>query len=272
MISKAVQRIVISLLGLIVVICFLGPLYFVFNTSLKSNMDFLRNSLSLVQHINWSNYATAWSEAQFGMYTFNSLFYVVVVVAVSMLMAVFLAFPLSRAYVRFSGLVYMAFVAGMFLPSGMIPLWQMIMKVGLYNTRIGYMLTMMGGGGVTLFFFVAYVKNIPKEFDEAAAMDGCGYFHFVFRILIPLMRPAIASMAILCAIGVWNEILNSIIYLSDQNLFPVTRGLYVFQGNYTVQWPLLMAALVIVAAPMVILYVFLQKHIINGVIAGGVKE
>jgi raffinose/stachyose/melibiose transport system permease protein len=134
------------------------------------------------------------------------------------------------------------------------------------------MLTMIGGGGVTLLFFVAYIKQIPREFDEAASMDGCSYFMYLRRILVPLMKPAIASMAILMSIGVWNEILNSVIFLSEDAYSPITRGLYIFKGLYSVQWNQLAAAMLIVAAPVVLLYIFLQKLIIDGVVAGGVKE
>ena len=255
----------------LLMIVYLAPLFFVFNTSLKSEPDFLKNSVSLVTHLKFQNYADAFMKAKFNVYLLNSLLYVTVCVTVSLLMAVLLAFPLSRGYLRGSKVVYAAFLAGMFLPSGAIPLWQMMLKAGLYNTRLGYMLTMIGGGGVTLFFFVSYIRSIPKELDEAAAIDGCGYLRYIFTILLPLMKPAISSMAVLSAIGVWNEVINSIIYLSNESMYPVTRGLYVFKGQFSVVWTLLTAALIIVAAPLVILYIVLQKYIIDGVVAGGVK-
>lgn len=255
----------------LLMILFLFPLFFVLNTSLKSQSDFLRDTVGIVQHFNFKNYADAFIQANFSNYMLNSLIYVVVCVSVSIIMAVFLAFPVARNFFKINKLIYTAFLAGMFLPSGIIPLWQLLFKMHLYGTRLGYMLTIISGGGVTLFFFVAYIRSIPKEFDEAASVDGCGYIRYILTILIPLMKPAISSMAVLAAIGVWNEVINSIIFLNDEKLFPVTRGLYIFKGQYSVHWPLLTAALVIVAAPLIVLYIVLQKYIIDGVLAGGVK-
>jgi raffinose/stachyose/melibiose transport system permease protein len=122
-----------------------------------------------------------------------------------------------------------------------------------------------------LLMFYVYIKGIPRDFDEAASIDGCGYFKYMFRIMIPLMKPAIASMTIITAIGIWNDIIRAIIYLSNKKLYPITRGLYVFRGQYQVDMTQQMAALIMVAAPLIIMYAFLQRYIIDGVVAGGIK-
>ncbi|NJD01541.1 MAG: carbohydrate ABC transporter permease [Ruminiclostridium sp.] len=255
----------------VIIIVFLFPLFFIFNTSLKTEYDFIKSPISIVTNIHLANYIDAYTKAKLDLYALNSVFFVAVVVAVSLLLSLFLAFPLARRFFKSTSFIYTAFIAGMFLPSGTIPMWQMFLRAGLYDTRLGYMLTMISGGGITLFLFVSYIKYLPKDFDEAASIDGCGYIRYILTIIVPLMKPAISSMAILSAIGVWNEVINSIIYLSTDRLFPVTRGLYVFRGQYSVQWTLFTSALVIVAAPMVILYIFLQRFIIDSVITGGLK-
>jgi raffinose/stachyose/melibiose transport system permease protein len=266
-IAKAVQYFSLFL----VLAVFLVPLLIVFNTSLKTEPEFLKNTVSVAKSFQLQNYAAAWNKANMGSYIVNSLIYVVVVDTVSIIMAVLLAFPIARKSVRFTGILYTVFVAGLFLPNGTIPLWQMLLKADLYNTRLGYILTMINGGGVTLMFFVSYIKGLPKELDEASAIDGCGYFRYIFKILTPLMKPAISSMVILTTINVWNEIVNSLIFLSDEKLYPITRGLYVFKGQYSVQWTQLTAALIIVAMPLILLYLLMQRYIIDGVVAGGVK-
>lgn len=268
---KRWMKIVLVVAVIITMIIYCYPLLYLISTSLKTKSEFLLDPVGLVQNIRLQNYKEAWIEANLGTSIFNSLFYSTVCTVVSLLMALFLSYPLARNYHKFYSIIYMAFMMGMFLPDGTIPRWQMIFKAGLYNTRLGYMLTMIGGGGVTLLMFVSYVKSIPRDLDEAAVMDGCGYIRFVFKILIPLMKPALVSMAVLQAITVWNDVMNSILYLSNEKLYPITRGLYVFKGVYSINWPLLTAALVIVAIPMIILYVFLQKYIIDGIVAGGVK-
>ncbi|MFT4144007.1 MAG: carbohydrate ABC transporter permease [Mobilitalea sp.] len=266
-----IAKVIQYFLLLLVLMVFLFPLLIVLNTSFKTEPEFLKNTIDVAKSFEIQNYITAWNKANMGAYIVNSLIYVLVVDTVSISMAVLLAFPLARKSVRYTGLIYMFFVAGLFLPNGTIPLWQMMLKAGLYNTRLGYILTMINGGGVALMFFVSYIKGLPKELDEAAAIDGCGYFRYIFKILTPLMKPAISSMVILTTINIWNEITNSLVFLSDEKLYPITRGLYVFKGQYSVQWTQLTAALIIVALPLILLYLLMQRYIIDGVIAGGVK-
>jgi raffinose/stachyose/melibiose transport system permease protein len=130
---------------------------------------------------------------------------------------------------------------------------------------------MIGVGGVPLIFFVTYLKGIPIELDEAAIVDGAGYIHYFFKFVIPLAQPAIASMAVILAIGVWNDITRAIVFLSNDKLFPITKGLFVFSGLYSVSWTELTAALVIVAVPLITLYLFLQQYIISGLTSSAVK-
>lgn len=268
--SFLVKFIVYFFIAILLVI-YLFPLFYVFNTSIKTEPEFIKNTLSIAKSFHFKNYIDAWNQANFGGYILNSLFYMVVCTTLSILLAIFLAFPIARNYLRFGGLIYGFFLAGMFLPDGTIPQFKMFLSLNLYNTRLGYMLGFIGGGGVSLFTFVSYIKGIPRELDEAACIDGCGYFRYVFTILMPLMKPAIASMSILAALGVWNDIVRAIIYLSDEKLMPMTKGLYVFTGNFNTTWTLQTSALVMVAAPLIILYIFLQKYIIDGTLSGGVK-
>jgi raffinose/stachyose/melibiose transport system permease protein len=255
----------------VLLIIYLFPLMYALNTSLKTKLEYMSDTIAITKSFNFQNYIDAWNKANLASYLGNSVFYMVTCTTASILMAVFLAFPISRNYLKFGTIIFSLFMIGMFLPDGTIPQFQLLSRLGLYNTRLGYMIGMVGGGGTPLLLFYAYIKGIPREFDEAASIDGCGYFRFLFRILIPLMKPAIASMAIISAIGVWNDIIRAIIYLSNKSLYPITRGLYVFQGQYQVDMTQQMAALIIVAAPLIISYVFLQRYIIDGVMAGAVK-
>ena len=107
--------------------------------------------------------------------------------------------------------------------------------------------------------------------DEAAVIDGCGYLRYMLRCVVPLAKPAIASMGLLTMIGVWNDIVSSTIYLTSETNYNITRGLFVFSGQYQNDWTLMAAALFIVAAPLIVLYLFGQRYIVDGIMAGGVK-
>lgn len=264
-------KIIIYVFIAILMIIYLFPLFYAFNTSIRTKLDYMSNPAALAKSFHFENYVQAFHKANLSAYVGNSIFYMVVCTTASILMAVFLAFPISRNYLKLGSVLLGLFLIGMFLPDGTIPQFQILLKLGLYNTRLGYMLGMIGGGGTPLLMFYVYIKGIPKEFDEAASIDGCGYFKYMFKIMIPLMKPAIASMAIVTAIGVWNDIIRAIIYLSSKELYPITRGLYVFQGQYQVDMTQQMAALIMVASPIIILYIFLQRYIVDGIVAGAVK-
>jgi raffinose/stachyose/melibiose transport system permease protein len=162
------------------------------------------------------------------------------------------------------------FVIALFLPPALIPQFQLILNLGLYNNPVGYiMLFLVNPIGIVIL--VNYIKSLPKELDEAAALDGCGYFRFVWSFIIPLSQPAIATVAVLHAIGIWNEIIAPTIYLTNKDYYPITRGLIVFQGVYGSNWPTLAAAVLMLAFPMLILFLFLQRYIISGLTQGSVK-
>jgi len=196
--------------------------------------------------------------------------YTVFATAVYIATAVFVAFPISRGYVKGAKLLLTLFVIALFLPVALIPQFQLMLSLGLYNNPIGYvMLFLVNPIGIVIL--VNYIKTLPKEMDEAAAIDGCGYFRFVTTVVFPLIQPAVATVAVLHAIGIWNELILPTIYLTNKNYYPITRGMIVFQGVYGSNWPTLAAAVLIMTLPMVIIFLVLQRYIVSGLTAGAVK-
>ena len=250
---------------------YLFPLFFVANTSLKSAQDYLLHPTALTSTWSFGNYITAWNKANFGAYIGNSILYTGVCTICSLLLSLLIAFPISRKYVPGAGFLYLLFLCGLFLPNGMIPTFQMVLNMGLDDTKIGYMLVMTGVNATSVFFFTGYFKSIPRELDEAAAIDGCGYLRYVIRCIVPLAQPAMVSMGMLSMIGVWNDIVSSTIYLTSESNYNITRGLFVFTGQYSNDWTLTAAGLLVVAAPLILIYIFGQRYIVDGVMAGGLK-
>ncbi len=258
-----------SVLVLLAII-YLGPLLMLVNTSLKTMPSFMKDATSLATELNFQNFAEAWSKANFPRYLLNSLIYTVSATAIYILTAVFVAFPIARGYIKYSGVVLTLFVIALFLPPALIPQFQLILNLGLYNNPIGYIVLFLVNP-IGIVILVNYMKTLPKELDEAAALDGCGYFRFVWSTVIPLSMPAIATITVLHAIGIWNELIMPTIYLTNKNYYPITRGLIVFQGVYGSDWPTLAAAVLMLTFPMLILFLFLQRFIISGLTQGAVK-
>ncbi|SEM44450.1 carbohydrate ABC transporter permease [Nonomuraea pusilla] len=251
----------------IAALLFAAPLVYLFLQAFKTFTGFLQDPTGLPHPWTLENFGAAWTQGDFGRQMLNSLVYAVVPDTVTLILGVFLAFPVSRGYFRRSNAVYAFFVFSGFLPGGLIPLFIEAQALGLYNSMPGYLiLTSLSGAG--FFFFVGYIKGIPREIDEAAALDGCGYVRFIFTIIIPQMKPALATFAIFGFVHAWNNLILPLVMLSDQKLWPVTRGLYSFFGEHTQNWPLIAAGTFIVAAPILLLFVALQRHLVEGV-AGG---
>ncbi|SCF95775.1 carbohydrate ABC transporter permease [Streptomyces sp. Ncost-T10-10d] len=251
----------------IAAVLFAVPLVYMLIQGFKTYTGFLQDPTGLPHPWTTDSFSTAWDQGHFGRQMINSLIYAVVPDTVTLILGVFLAFPISRGYFKRSNALYTFFIFSGFLPGGLIPLFIEAQSLHLYNSMAGYLiLTSLSGAG--FFFFVGYIKGIPREIDEAAALDGCGYVRFIFTIIIPQMKPALAAFAIFGFVHAWNNLILPLVMLSDSALWPVTRGLYSFFGEYTQNWPLIAAGTFIVAAPILILFVLLQRYLVEGV-AGG---
>lgn len=243
------------------------PLVYLALQGFKTYSGFLQNPTGLPHPWTLSNFPAAWVQGSFGREMINSLVYSVIPTAITLVLGVFLAFPISRGYLPFSNALYAFFIFSGFLPGGLVPLYVEARILHLYDSMPGFLvLTSLGGAG--FFFFVGYIKGIPRELDEAAAMDGCGYFRFVLTIIIPLMKPAIATFAVFGFVGSWNSLILPVVMLSNPDLWPVTRGLYSFLGEHAQNWPLVAAGAIIVAMPMLIVFVLLQRYLVEGISGG----
>ncbi|MFF6957229.1 carbohydrate ABC transporter permease [Streptomyces sp. NPDC088197] len=243
------------------------PLVYVLLQAFKTYTGFLQNPTGMPHPWTTESFSAAWNQGHFGRQMINSLVYAVIPDVVTLILGVFLAFPISRGYFKYSNGLYTFFIFSGFLPGGLIPLFIEARTLGLYNSMAGYLiLTSLSGAG--FFFFVGYIKGIPREIDEAAALDGCGYIRFIFTIIIPQMKPALATFAIFGFVHAWNNLILPLVMLSDSALWPVTRGLYSFFGEYSQNWPLIAAGTFIVAAPIMLLFILLQRYLVEGV-AGG---
>jgi len=251
-------------------IVYIVPSLLVINTSMKTLPEFFKDPIGLASSFNFDNFTNAWELANFPQYLLNTAFYTATATGIFVLSSIFVAFPIARGYFKGSNVLLTLYVIALFLPPALIPQFQLILNLGLFNTRPGYILLFLVNP-IGMIILVNYMKSIPRSLDEAAAVDGAGYFRFVWKIIIPLIRPAIATVTVLHAIGIWNEIVMPTIYLTDSNLYPITRGLIVFEGVYGSDWPGLAAAVLMLIIPMAVLFMFMQRYIISGLTSGSVK-
>jgi raffinose/stachyose/melibiose transport system permease protein len=250
------------------------PLLWMFGASLKEQNEVFSN-LSLLPHAwKFMNYVTAWNVGSFGIYFFNSVFYTAITLGLSIFLASMAAFVFARF--RFLGrdLMYFLFIGALMIPipGAFIPLYVLLIKLGLADSRLGLILPYTNAAlALAIFILKTFFENIPKEMEEAAVIDGCNRFDLYWRIFLPLAKPAIATVAIFTVLAVWNEFLLALIIINNRMLMPIQRGIMVFQGEHLTDYPLLMAGLTIATVPLLIIYFLLSKYIIKGITAGAIK-
>ncbi|MDH3306471.1 MAG: carbohydrate ABC transporter permease [Acidimicrobiia bacterium] len=251
-------------------IFYIWPLFMLVNTALRPLTEYLRDPAGLATNPSLANFADAWELANFPQYMLNSAIYTVTATAIFVATSLFVAFPIARGYFKGSGAILTLYVVALFLPPALIPQFQLILNLGLFNTRPGFIMLFLINP-IGMIILVNYMKSIPRELDESAAVDGSSYTRFVFSVIFPLIRPAVATVTVLHAIGIWNELILPTIYLTNQDLYPITRGLIVFEGVYGSNWPGIAAAVLMLMLPILVLFMFLQRYIIGGLTAGAVK-
>lgn len=254
----------------LLMVMFVYPLLYLLNTALKTSAGFISDPVGLVTTFEWHNFLDAWSKGNFGSYFFNTVLYTVLGAGLGTFIALVMGFPVARGYIRGAKFWNLLFVLVLFLPNALMTQFQLLLRLHLYNTQLGYILMVGVGVGIGPLLFSGFVTSIPRELDEAAAMDGVGYWTYLFRFVMPLAKPALATIFILQAVWIWNEIILATVLFADQAKFPISAGLFAFKGTYSNDWPLLAAATLIVAAPLVLGYVFIQRYLVNGVL-GAVK-
>lgn len=259
--------------GLVAAAC-LFPLIWMLSSSLKTQATVFSDFRLVPAHPQLGNYMAAWTQGHFGTYFFNSVWYTCWVVAGVVAIASLAAYAFSRLTFPGRNFLFYLLLATMMVPvpGSFVPLYVLLNKLGLINTRLGYILPQINGGlALAIFLFKTFFDKIPRELEESAKVDGCSRFGVFWHVALPLARPAMAVVVIFTALAAWNEYLLAFLVFSSKELMPLQRGLMVFQGAHITQYPLLMAGMIISIVPIVAVYLVMHKQIIKGVMAGALK-
>ncbi len=254
----------------IAVSCIL-PLGWMVSSSLKTQETVFKDMSFIPREFHFENYIRAWQEGGFGRYFLNSIMYTVSVVIGIIIVASLAAYAFSR--LRFPGrnILFLMFMAAMMIPipGSFVALYVLLNKLHLRNTALGYILCMISVGlSMSIFLLKTFFDKLPREFEDAARIDGASKFGIWWHVAMPLARPVLAVVVIFNALNVWNEYVLAMIMFDSKNLMPLQRALMVFQGEFLTNYPLLMAGLTITALPIILVYLLMQKYIVKGVTAG----
>ena len=263
----------IHLFLMVVALTCLFPLFWMIRSALMSNETIFVDKSLIPHKINIHNFYLAWTQGNFDVYFLNSVIYTASVVFGVIVISSLAAYAFSRLSFPGQKYLFSIFLAAMMipLPGSFVPLYVFMNKLGLVNTRIGYILCMINVQlSLSIYLFKTFFDTMPPALEDAARMDGCSKLGIWRHVALPLAKPAIAVVAILTTLQVWNEYILATLLLNDKSLMPLQRGLMVFQGSHSVDYALLMAGLTITVAPIIIAYLLMQKYIIKGISSGAI--
>ncbi|MGV8976623.1 MAG: carbohydrate ABC transporter permease [Cellulomonas sp.] len=250
------------------------PLVVLVFTSLKSAKDYATSGpLNPPTHITFANFVTAFRGSDMGTAFLNTTIIMVVSIVGTILIGTMTAYAIDRFEFRFKKMVVGLFLLATLVPgvTTQVATFQVINKLGLYDTRMAPIALFMGTDIVSIYIFVQFMRSIPISLDEAATLDGANHFAIYRRIILPLLRPAIATVVVIKGIGIYNEFYIPYLYMPDKNLVVVSTALQRFKSPMGTQWEILSAGALIVIVPTLIIFLVLQRYIYNGLSAGSVK-
>ena len=265
-----IGEILAILLGLV----FLVPFYYLLSNSLKPFAEILTNTSALPKAFMLDNYVNAFEKLNYLKVFINSVFITAISNVVLVVFCSMAAYMLVRTKKKISNVIFMTFVAAMIIPfqSIMIPLIKTAGNFGLLNSIWGLVIMYLGfGSGMTIFLYHGFIKGIPVELEEAAIIDGCTRFGVFWRIVFPLLKPITVTIVILNSLWIWNDYLLPSLVLQDPELKTIPLATFSFFGQYTKQWDLALAGLVLGIIPLLIFFFSMQRHIIKGITSGSIK-
>ncbi|MEK0312436.1 carbohydrate ABC transporter permease [Cohnella sp. 56] len=259
------------LLGLL----FLAPFYFVLVNSVKTLGEILVDAASLPEAYRFTNYSRVWEMIRFPTALRNTVTITAISVAGIVILSSMTAYRLVRRPSRFNNLLFLAFISSMIIPfqSVMLQLVRVTSFLELRGDLLGIVVCYLGFGlSLSVFLFHGFIKGVPLEIEEAAVMDGCSPYGVFWRIVFPLLRPIAVTVVILNTLWIWNDYLLPVLIIgSNKDLTTIPLAVTRFFGQYTKQWDLALAGLAMSVTPIVVLFLLLQKYIVEGITAGSVK-
>jgi len=270
---KKTHKYFIIALGIVLSITWLYPFLIVLFGSFKTRAEIFTNPLFFPEDITFENYPAAYESMNFTQSFMNSLIITTASVFITVVFSSMAAYALSRMKSTVSTVIYYLCGILMLVPfqSVMIPLVSLFGQFNLLN-RGGLIFMNLGfQSSMSIFLYYGALRSVPQSLDDAAYIDGANPFQTFWRVIFPILRPTTVTVIILTAIRVWNDYLLPSLVINQEGMYTLPLQMYYFFGEYTIQWELALTGLLLAIIPVIILYIFLQRYIIEGVTEGAVK-
>ncbi|QOV18810.1 carbohydrate ABC transporter permease [Blautia liquoris] len=277
--DKNVKKVIIRTLTYFVLIlgaafCIIPLLWMVRSSLMNMTEIFAMPPKWIPSKFMWENYKEVFDTLPFGRYFLNSFVITVGCVVGTMLTSSICAYGLARIDWKGRNVVFACIISSMMLPFAvtLIPIFLMWRKIGIVDSLIPLIVpAWFGGGAFYIFLLRQFYMGIPRDFDEAAYLDGATHIQIFSKIILPITKPAMAVVGMFAFLNAWNDFLGPLVYLSSEKNYTVALGLQLFTGSYRGEWNLMMAAACLVLIPVIIIFAFGQRYMIEGITMSGVK-
>ncbi|MGE5574480.1 MAG: carbohydrate ABC transporter permease [Bacteroidota bacterium] len=250
------------------------PLFLMVVTAFKTTREIFFAPFALPSRWNLANFAIVWQRANFPVYMKNSLVVTGTSVVLIGFVASLAAYALARYRFRWNGALYIYFLAGLMVPIrlGVLPLFLLMRDLGLLDTHASLVLTYVASGmPMSVFILTGFFRALPQELEFAARIDGCTEFQVFYRVMLPLVRPALATVMLINFVPLWNDFFFPLIFLRSDSLKTIPLGMTVFFGQYETNWGVVFAGMLLASLPLLALYLLMSQQFIKGLTAGAVK-
>lgn len=253
----------------------IAPLAVAFSNSMKELGQVYRDPFGLPDTLNWANYVEAWTQASFGTYFRNSAIVAAASVFFTLFFGSMAAYVLARYDFRGSKLVFVLFLTGLAIPLriAVIPLHVMMRELGLLDSLVGLVLVYVASSlPFAVFVLASFFRGINREIEDAARVDGATPFQIYRIVILPLIKPALATVGIFTFVSVWNDFFFPLVFITSDHLRTLPIGLSVFFSEFSVQWHLLFAGLIIMMLPTIVAFLLASRSFVQGLTMGAVNE
>jgi raffinose/stachyose/melibiose transport system permease protein len=265
----------IQIVVFLVSLLFIAPIFIIFNYSFKTMRElYIGNPLALPQNPSFENYLNAFEKLNLSATFFNTVFYTAASVCILAFVCGSAAWAIARNKKKIYKFVYFYFIIGILIPAQalFLPIYIVGYRTGLVNTRLGVILMFVASNiSFGIFLMTSFMSTVPIELEEAARIDGCSIYRTYFSVVLPLLKPVMATLVIMQSFQIWNDYLMPSLFVSNQKLKTMTVAIQALFSQQTSDYSTAFAAIVLSVLPVTILFVSLQKYFIKGMTIGAVK-
>ena len=273
-IARHIQTLATHLILLAGSFLFAAPLVFLVSTSLKASRQIAKFPPDLIPDPwIWGNYTDVFIYAPFNQYLVNTIFIIIPTIFGATIASSLAAYAFARLRAPGKNIIFMVLLSTMMLPGvvTLIPTYILFAKLGWIGSFKPLVVPVLFGNAFFIFLMRQFFSSLPRELEDAALIDGCGYLRIYWTLILPLAKPVIATVTIFAFMGAWNDYFGPLIYLANKSQYTLSLGLQVFAQQHSTEWGLLMAASTMMITPVILLFFFAQKQFVQGIMLTGMK-